>query len=217
VSAYKPLNPGIASERPVPTLGDLLYRKSAGQPTSEAVWVALVRAMGGGDQAALREIYERMHGLVFTLIMRIVGNRQTAEELTIDVFHDVWRRAAGYDDTGGTVVGWIMNQARSRAIDRTRFDHRLKRKDPFPDGAEPADERESAEVCIDNRARDGKLREAVARLHPHERNAIEMAYFSECTHAEVAERLSEPLGTVKTRIRSGLRKLQQALAIEDPS
>src|SRR5205823_12086449 len=67
------------------------------------------------------------HRMVFTLAMRITANRETAEELTIDVFHDIWRRAARYDPVNGTVLGWIMNQARSRAIDRLRFENRKRR------------------------------------------------------------------------------------------
>jgi DNA-directed RNA polymerase specialized sigma24 family protein len=74
-----------------------------------------------------------MHRIVFTLIVRITNNRETAEELTLDVFHDVWRRAANYDPATGSVVGWIMNQARSRAIDRLRFEHRKKRFNNYGD------------------------------------------------------------------------------------
>ena len=72
---------------------------------------------------------KRTHRIVFTLMVRITNNRETAEELTLDVFHDVWRRASTYDPAGGSVVGWIMNQARSRAIDRLRFEQRKKRVD----------------------------------------------------------------------------------------
>ena len=86
-----------------------------------------MQSIAGGDQIALHALYEGSHRLVFTLIMRITANRETAEELTVDVFHDVWRRASGYDAANGTVLGWIMNQARSRAIDRLRFEGRKKR------------------------------------------------------------------------------------------
>src|SRR5206468_6617032 len=86
-----------------------------------------VQSMAAGDQLALHALYERAHHIVFTLVMRITANRETAEELTIDVFHDIWRRAARYNATNGTVLGWIMNQARSRAIDRLRFESRRKR------------------------------------------------------------------------------------------
>ena len=111
------------SAKPAPTepltLGDLLYAKSKG-PVPEQDWVTLVKLIAAGDQLALHGLYEMAHRIVFTLIMRITANRETAEELTIDVFHDVWRRAARYDAANGTVIGWIMNQARTRAIDRVR-------------------------------------------------------------------------------------------------
>src|SRR6185295_19777183 len=96
---------------------------------------ALVRAVASGDQTALHGLFQRTHRLVFTLTMRIIGNRETAEELTVDVFHDVWGRASRYDASNGTVLGWIMNQARSRAIDRLRFEQRAKRV--VPANAEP--------------------------------------------------------------------------------
>jgi RNA polymerase sigma-70 factor, ECF subfamily len=98
------------------TLGDLLYASQTHAPMSEKDWLSLVRSIAAGDQLALHSIYEQTHRLVFTLIVRITNNQETAEELTLDVFHDVWRRAAMYDPSNGSVVGWIMNQARSRAI-----------------------------------------------------------------------------------------------------
>ena len=101
------------------TLGDLLYANRAKASVSEKEWVGLVRSTAGGDQSALQVLYTRTHRIVFTLIVRITSNRETAEELVCDVFHDVWGRASGYEPAGGSVVGWIMNQARSRAIDRT--------------------------------------------------------------------------------------------------
>src|SRR5947199_7548961 len=108
------------------TLGDVLYARSK-TPVPEQDWSALVQSIAAGDQLALHALYERAHRMVFTLILRITANRETAEELTIDVFHDVWRRASHYDAANGTVLGWIMNQARSRAIDRLRFENRKKR------------------------------------------------------------------------------------------
>src|ERR1043166_5560018 len=129
------------SKEPTPnppaTLGDVLYAKSKA-PVTEQDWVTLVQSIAAGDQLALHALYERSHRVVFTLIMRITANRETAEELTIDVFHDVWRRASRYDAANGTVLGWIMNQARSRALDRLRFQSRKKRT--VPGGAPPSDE-----------------------------------------------------------------------------
>ena len=111
------------THKPPATLGDVLYATSKA-PVPEEDWTALVQSIAAGDQLALHALYERAHRPVFTLIMRITANRETAEELTIDVFHDVWRRAQRYDAANGTVLGWIMNQARSRAIDRLRFESR---------------------------------------------------------------------------------------------
>src|SRR6185503_20873612 len=88
------------------TLGDLLYANPARIPISESDWVRLVQSIAAGDELALHALYERTHRIVFTLIMRITVNRETAEELTIDVFHDVWRRASRYDAANGTVLGW---------------------------------------------------------------------------------------------------------------
>jgi RNA polymerase sigma-70 factor, ECF subfamily len=99
------------------TLGDVLYANSKARVPEED-WAALVQSIASGNELALHALYERAHRPVFTLIMQITANRETAEEVTIDVFHDVWRRASRYDAANGTVLGWIMNQARSRAIDR---------------------------------------------------------------------------------------------------
>jgi RNA polymerase sigma-70 factor, ECF subfamily len=193
------------------TLGDLLYANQTERPTSEAVWISTVRSIAEGDQLALQSIYELTHRIVFTLIMRIVNNRETAEELTLDVFHDVWRRASTYDPANGSVVGWVMNQARSRAIDRLRYEQRKKRvnneKDPTRDESEGEDPHDAFNADEQSRL----LRKALDILNPEERQAIEIAFFSELTYQEVAVRLNQPLGTIKSRIRSGLGKLRGAL------
>ena len=192
------------------TLGDVLYAKSKA-PVPEQDWAMLVQSIAAGDELALHALYERAHRIVFTLIMRITTNRETAEELTIDVFHDVWRRASGYNAANGTVLGWIMNQARSRAIDRLRFDSRKKRShggEVQPLAVEvAADPRDVIEL----REQGESLRAALAVLTADERQAIEITFFAGLTHAEAAARLNQPLGTVKTRIRSGLHKLRHAL------
>ena len=194
------------------TLGDVLYAKSKAL-VPEQDWVALVQAIAAGDELALHALYERAHHIVFTLIMRITANRETAEEVTIDVFHDVWRRASRYDAANGTVLGWVMNQARSRAIDRLRFENRKKR-------SHGGDVTPLAEVAADPcdvlklREQGEALRAALAALTPGERQAIEATFFGGLTHAEAAARLHQPLGTIKTRIRSGLHKLRQTLAAE---
>jgi RNA polymerase sigma-70 factor, ECF subfamily len=189
----------------------VLYANTAQTPVSETLWVGLVQAIARGDQLALHTLYAQTHRIVFTLTMRITSNRETAEEVTVDVFHDVWRRAPMYDPANGSVVGWIMNQARSRAIDRLRFEQRKKRVGD--QGIDPStvtamrDPHEASEVEEQGRL----IRQALQALTPEERQAIETAYFSEMTYGEAATRLGEPVGTVKTRIRSGLEKLRRLL------
>ena len=195
------------------TLGDVLYAKSKpGVPEQD--WAKLVLSIAAGDQLALHALYERAHRPVFTLMMRLTANRETAEELTIDVFHDVWRRASRYDAAAGTVLGWIMNQARSRAIDRLRFDGRKRRNNGdggmhLPDEA-VADPHDVLELREQGEA----VRAALATLTPDERQAIETTFFAGLTYAQAAARLKHPVGTIKTRIRSGLHKLRHALSTQ---
>jgi RNA polymerase sigma-70 factor (ECF subfamily) len=194
------------------TLGDLLYRDQSDAVAAEGDWVLLVRSIAAGDQQALRDLYERTHRLVFTLAARICGSRELAEEVTLDVFHDVWQRSAEFDPSDRSVVGWIMIQARSRAIDRLRFEQRRKRS-PDPQLTYD-DERVQVGAPLDvleARQRGCLLQEALSALTPDERNAIETAFFSELTYSETAARLDQPLGTVKTRIRSALAKLRKVL------
>jgi RNA polymerase sigma-70 factor (ECF subfamily) len=204
-------------DRAPSTLGDLLFADGSRTSIPEQEWVRLVESIASGDQQALRDLYARTHRIVFTVAMRVCGNREIAEELTVDVFHDVWRRSGQYDPSGGSVVGWIVVQARSRAIDRMRFEHRKKRVPPHPSSA-----REEGQVdgdgpasSIEARRRRSVLEDALTALTPDERTAIETAFFSELTYAETAARLEQPLGTVKTRVRSALGKLRRALATEE--
>ena len=210
VSTAREPNPNSPESVPK-TLGDLLYANKARVRASEKDWVALVQAIAGGDQLALHSLYEQTHRIVFTLIVRITNNRETAEEVTLDVFHDVWRRASSYDPAGGSVIGWIMNQARSRAIDRLRFEQRKKRVNQYPDDASTATAAKDPQEACQLEEQGRLLRNALEVLTPDERQAIETAFFSEMTYDEVATKLNQPLGTVKTRIRAGLGKLRQAL------
>jgi RNA polymerase sigma-70 factor, ECF subfamily len=209
------LNPTTAEDRndSAPgTLGDLLYANRARARVSETEWVSLVKAIAAGDQLALRALYGRMYRIVFTTALRITRSRETAEELTVDVFHEIWRRASTYDPASGTVVGWIMNQARTRAIDRLRFEQRKKRTNPHPEGSPGEISEDGSAQALLVEGRELQLRQALVRLTQNERQAIETAFLSECTYVETAARLRQPVGTIKTRIRSGLAKLRKALS-----
>jgi len=193
------------------TLGDLLYVSKAEVRVSEKDWVRLVQSIAAGDQLALHSLYEQTYRIVFTLIVRITNNRETAEELTVDVFYDVWRRASAYDPAGGSVVGWVMNQARSRAIDRLRFENRKKRVSNYLEKPLITTAANDPHQAWHLKEQSQLLQSALEVLTPEERQVIESAFFSELTYQEVAAKLNQPLGTVKTRIRSGLSKLRQKL------
>jgi RNA polymerase sigma-70 factor, ECF subfamily len=173
----------------------------------------LLDRMAGGDHQAFAELYDRHARPVFSLALRIVRDQRDAEEVVQDVFAQAWRQSGRYSASRGSVIAWLMTLARSRALDRLRG--RRARPDAsadsdpivaIPDSAAPADEQLSAS------ARAGRVRAAVEALPLVERLAIELAFFEGLTHTEVADRLEQPLGTVKTRIRQGLLKLRDQLS-----
>ena len=111
------------------TLGDVLYADKSRIRVAESDWAGLVGAIAAGDKLALHALYERTHGPVFTLILRIMGNQESAEEATVDLFHDIWRRSPRYDAAASPVLAWVMNQARSRAKERLPFTSPTQRID----------------------------------------------------------------------------------------
>ncbi len=193
------------------TLGDVLYAGPERAMVPEDEWANLVCSIAAGDQLALHALYERSHRIVFTLLLRITANREMAEEIMIDVFHAIWRGAGNYDAQSGTVLGWIMEQARKQAVDRLRFENYRKRGQggaPASGGDAAPDPRDVQKLGTQREA----LCAALDCLTPDERLAIETTFFAGLTQADAAARLNQPLGTIKTRIRSGLLKLRHALA-----
>jgi anti-sigma factor ChrR (cupin superfamily) len=106
-----------SNEQPSGTLGALLYADPTKPRVAEQDWAGLIQSVAASEASALRELYERAHRIVFTLLMRLTHNSEIAEQLTVDVFHEIWSRASKYDAAEGSVLGWIMNQTRSKAID----------------------------------------------------------------------------------------------------
>src|SRR5258708_5247337 len=185
------------------TLGDLLYANKANFPVSEEDWFRLVQLIAVGDQLALHSLYEQTHRIVFTLIVRITNNRETAEELTIDVFYDVWRRASAYDPADGSVVGWIMNQAGCRAIDRLRFENRKKRVNIYLENPLSTTAANDPQQTCHVKEQSQFLQDALEVLTPEERQVIESAFFSELAYPEVAGKLVHTPGAVQNPNRHG--------------
>jgi RNA polymerase sigma factor (sigma-70 family) len=211
-TAATPQNIGCKMPENSPsTLGDVLYAKPSPALVLEKDWLGLVTSIAARDPIALHALYERTHRLVFTSIMRITSNRAIAEQLTLDIYDDVWKRAHRFNGENGTVLGWIMNQARFKAIDWLRAEqHKNRPQSERNAGLLPIDAPDYRDVLqIKEQAQ--ALRAALAVLTADERKTIEAAYLSELTCVQIAARMEQPSGAIKARIRSALHKLRQAL------
>lgn len=176
--------------------------------------VALMAGVRTGNEDALRRVYERYGGLVFSVALRLAGEAGLAQEVTQDVFVRCWERARAFDPSRGTLQAWLIGIARNRAIDVLRSRHargqdRERELPTFDFAGSPAS---SSDGVADDVALRLSLRAALDRLSAVQREAIELAIFGELTQGEIAGLLDVPLGTVKTRIRDGMARLRADLA-----
>jgi RNA polymerase sigma-70 factor (ECF subfamily) len=182
------------------------------EPPPSDPWVGLVQRTAGGDRDALAALYDGTSSQVYGLVLRIVRDEGAAEEVTGDVYLQVWRQAVRFDAQRGTALRWLLTVARSRAIDRLRARRAQSRESESLEvvvhvaSSEPGPEDHSWDT-----QRRRLVEQAMSVLSPDQRQAIELAYWGGLSHSEVADRLGEPLGTVKTRIRVGMGKLRDTL------
>ena len=172
----------------------------------------LIARVAGGDESALAMLYDRTCAQVHGLVTRILKDETGADEVTADVYRQIWRRSARFEPERGRPLAWLLMVARSRAIDRLRAGATERaRTEPLPAALTvPCGAPTPEESCaIDDRRR--IVQGALARLAPEQRQAIELAYFGGLSQSEIAARLEEPLGTIKTRIRTGMMRLRDAL------
>ena len=179
---------------------------------SQAEDESSLRRLASGDQAAAARLYDRHARPLYSLILRILGSETEAEDVLQEVFAQAFRQASRYDARRGAVAAWLLTIARSRAIDhlrarRTRVEARTGEQTL---GEMPDAQPDAASTMLDEE-RSRLVRQALGELPMLQRMAIELAYYEGLSHSEIAERLEQPLGTVKTRIRLGLLKLRDVL------
>jgi RNA polymerase sigma-70 factor (ECF subfamily) len=189
---------------------------TSGDPLQETLGSQLAAA-SRGDEAAFAALYDSLAPRVYGLVVRILRDAHQSEEVTQDVFLQVWETSTRFDPTRGSALSWVMTLAHRRAVDRVRSAAAARRRDvsdaerslrtPFDETAETA--HSSLEGA--------RVRAALADLSTTQRQALELAYFGGHTHHEVSELLHIPLGTAKTRIRDGLIRLRDDLAPGEPT
>jgi RNA polymerase sigma-70 factor (ECF subfamily) len=178
--------------------------------SAEVSDVELLHAVARGDEAALARLYDAYRVILFGLLVRILNSREEAEDVLQDVFIQVWRRAKDFDENRGRPFTWLVTLARSRAIDRLR---QFGARQRLATGAA----QEQTEVVSDalsdtiKVAQRDTVRQALAELPEEQRNTLVLAYFDGLTQSEIAAKLNAPLGTIKTRMRSGIIKLRALL------
>jgi len=167
----------------------------------------LVARIRAGDQQAMSELYDRYAGVIYAVALRVLQDTAAAEDVLQDVLMQLWRSPDAFDASRGSLAAWLAVISRHRAIDR------LRRRHPETDLedcviASGPDLREEAErsLVID------QVRAVLAEMNPNQRTVLELAFFQGLTHSEIAEKTGEPLGTIKTRIRTGLQRLRARFA-----
>jgi RNA polymerase sigma-70 factor (ECF subfamily) len=183
-------------------------------PADPTITVDLIRQVANQDRDAFSQLYDRFSSLVFTLAMRMLRARSDAEDLLQEVFVQVWRQAQSYSVQRGSPEAWIINIARSRAIDKIRSIRRMEKSFVLTDDPARAESSDNVESSAAESEARMAMNSALANLPDTQRKVLELAYFDGLTQTEIANRLAEPLGTVKTRMRSGIQRLRDMLGTQ---
>jgi RNA polymerase sigma-70 factor (ECF subfamily) len=175
---------------------------------------AMLQAVGRRDVAAFQAFYRKFNGLLYATIYRVLNDHQDTEDIMQEVLVQVWQKAHLYEPAKGKPLTWVTTMARNRAIDRIRAKQRRSRlNDDFEQETKPLQPEfdEDTSDLVTTHENDKVVQSAVLELTPDQREAIQLAYFGGLTQSEIADRLKQPLGTVKARIRRGVQRLEQVV------
>lgn len=182
----------------------------------EQKWRGYLEQIAAGNSDALSHFYRETGTVLYSMALRMLGNQADAEEVVLEVYEQVWRTAHRYDPSRSRVLWWITMLTRSRVIDRLRATRRrIEIEAPIPEAFDPADSEPSLDDTVVFGEQRRRVRQALAELPSEQRQALELAFFSELTHTEIAEKLGAPLGTIKSRIRTALHGLRESLGQRD--
>jgi RNA polymerase sigma-70 factor (ECF subfamily) len=173
----------------------------------------LLRDVARGDDAAFEQLYDRMAPSVFGLVKRVLRDPAQSEEVTQEVFLEVWRSAPAYEPGRGSPSAWVLTMAHRRAVDRVRATQASRDRDDVVARRDAAVPYDVVGEEVEARLEQERVRDALASLTELQRQAVQLAFYGGYTHTEVSELLGVPLGTVKTRIRDGLIRLRDALGV----
>jgi len=172
----------------------------------------LVQRLLQKDVNAFETLYDRHSSIVYAVVLRILRQASTAEEVVQDVFLQLWRNAGLYDESRGAFRPWLLTLARNRALDHLRLKaERQRRREEQAEELPSVAMKPDFEGSLDDKRRAERVRALMTQLHPQQKRALELAYFEGLSHSEIASALKEPLGTVKSWIRNGLLRLKQEL------
>lgn len=174
--------------------------------------IALLDRLRRRESEALGEVYDRYNRPVFSLLLRMTGERPVAEELLQETFLRLWRKADAFEPSRGAILPWLLTIARNLALDRIRSSgERQRRREDVPEALPEKGSSARGEAWLDARRQAERVRATLSALPQEQRRALELAYFQGMSHSEVATAMERPLGTVKTWVRSGLSRLREQL------
>lgn len=173
----------------------------------------LLERIANGDRKAFRDLCDQYHGLIFTVVNRVLNDIEDSKDMTQEVLWQLWKKAATFEQTKGKPRTWIVTMARNRAIDRIRANGRRARlRDAATEAALVAEQLEKGPVsgpeqALEATERSEIVRSAILQLSAKQQQVIELAYFADLTQVQIADQLQEPLGTIKARIRRSVKRL----------
>ena len=181
--------------------------------TAPAVNDDLLARVATGDQVAFAQLYDNMAPRVLGLVKRLLRDHSQSEEVTQEIFLEIWQNATRYDSSKGGASGWILTMTHRRAVDRVRASQASRDRDVKIGIRDYESDYDNVSETVQVRIEHERVEKAMSRLTELQRQAVTLAYYGGLSHSEVAEKLSVPIGTVKTRLRDGMIRLRDELGV----